>query len=320
MISLRPLAAAACLAISLSAVAQPTSIPVVGVLALGIEGRAARVTAGLRDLGYVEGRNIRIELRGVDDNYARLPAITAELVRLNPNVIVAIGNTSVVAMSKATSTIPIVMVAGVDPVRERLAASLSQPGGNVTGVTTIVQDLSPKRLELVKESMPDVVRVGIVWNPDSRGSTNSLAQTQAAADSLKLQLQVVEARSSSDFDKALGLLAQSRTNVFVLMAGGMFEANRVRFLESAARTRLAGIYSARQWSDGGGLITYGPDLFEAERRAAFYVDKILKGAKPGDLPIEQPTKLELVVNLKTARTLGIKIPRTILVRANRVIE
>jgi putative ABC transport system substrate-binding protein len=320
MICLRTFAVAACLALSLSAIAQQPSMPAVGVLALGVEGRAARVREGLHNLGYVEGRNIRIEERVVDDRYARLPDITAELVRLKMNVVVAIGNSATVAMSRATSTIPIVMVAGVDPVKEKLAASLSHPRGNVTGITTIVQDLVPKRLELVKDAMPGIARVGIVWNPASRGSTNSLARAQAAANSLKLQLHVVEARTTSDFDKAFGLLVESRTSVFVLMAAGMFTANRVQFLESAARNRLAGIYSAREWGEGGGLITYGPDLFEAERRAAFYVDKILKGAKPGDLPIEQPTKLELVVNLRTAKTLGIKLPQTILVRADRVIE
>ena len=303
-----------------SAIGQQTAMPAVGVLALNIEERAAVVRDALRDLGYVDGRNIRIEERRVDNRYARLDEIISELIRLKMSVIVAIGNTSVVAVSKATSTIPIVMVAGVDPVKEGLAASLSRPGRNLTGITTIVQDLVPKRLELVREAMPEISQVGVVWNPDSRGSTNSLAQTHAAAKALKLQLQVVEARTSGDFDKAFGFLARSNISVFVLMSAGMFEANRAQVLESARKNRLAGIYSSSQWGDGGGLITYGPDFFHAQRRAAFYVDRILRGEKPGDLPIEQPTKLELVVNLKTAKTLGIKIPRSILVRADRVIE
>ena len=301
--------------------AQKTaSMPVVGVLALGIEGRIEWVREGLRKLGYVEGRNIRLEERAVDDRYARLADIVNEFVRLKVDVIVAIGNTATVAASKATSTIPIVMVAGADPVREKLAASLSRPGGNVTGVTTIVQEMVPKRLQLVKEAMPGLTQVGILWNPDSRGSTNSLAQTQEAAKALKLQLRLVEARSADDFDKAFEALARSRTSVFVAMTAGMFEANRRQLLQSAAKHRLAGVFSARHWGDSGALLTYGPDLFEAVRHAAVYVDKILKGAKPGELPIEQPTKFELVVNLKTAKTLAIKIPQSILVRADRVIE
>ncbi|MEK6243695.1 MAG: ABC transporter substrate-binding protein [Pseudomonadota bacterium] len=295
-------------------------MPVVGVLALGIEGRIEPLREGLRRLGYVEGRNIRLETRATGDRYARLAEIADEFVRLKVDVIVAFGNTATVAARKATSTIPIVMVAGVDPVKEKLAASLSRPGGNVTGVTTILHEMVPKRLELTKEAMPGLTRVGILWNPDSRGSTNSLAHTQEAAKTLKLQLQVVEVRSSGDLDKAFETLAKSRTNVFVVMGAGAFSAYREQLLESATKHRLAGVFSSGDWSDSGALIAYGPDRFEADRHSAVYVDKILKGAKPGDLPIEQPTKLELVVNLKTAKTLGIKISQSILVRADRVIE
>jgi putative ABC transport system substrate-binding protein len=296
------------------------AMPVVGVLALDIEGRIARIREGLRNAGYVEGRNIRIEARAVDDGYARLGAIIDELVRLKPDVIVVAGNTSTVALSKATKTIPIVMVSGVDPVKEKIVASLSRPGANLTGITTIVQEMVPKRLELLKEAIPGIARVGILWNPASQGSANTFAQARESAKALKLEMQAVEARGAEDFDKALGSLAGSRVNVFALMSGGMFEANREKLLQAAARHRLGGVYSAPHWADGGGLLSYGTDLFEAERRAAVYVDKILKGAKPGDLPIEQPTKFELVLNLKTARSLGLRIPQSFLVRADRVIE
>lgn len=305
----------------LRAVAQRAgAMPVVGILALGIEGRAARVREGLRKLGYVEGRNIRLEERAAGDRYARLAEIADEFVRLKVDVIVAMGTTATVAARKATSTIPIVMVAGVDPVKEKLAASLSRPGGNVTGVTTIVQEIVPKRLQLTQEAMPGLTRVGILWNPDSKGSTNSLAQAREAAKTLKLQLQIVEVRSTGDYDRAFETLAKSRTNVFVWLPTGMFAANRKQLLESAAKHRVAGVFSSGEWGDSGGLIAYGPDFLEAERHTAVYVDKILRGAKPGDLPIEQPMKLELVVNLKTAESLGIRFPQSILVRADRVIE
>lgn len=305
----------------LQAIAQRAgSMPIVGILTLGIEGRADRVREGLHKLGYVEGRNVRLEERAAGDRYARLAEIADEYVRLKVDVIVAMGTTATVAASKATSTIPIVMVAGVDPVKEGLAASLSRPGRNVTGVTTIIQEMVPKRLQLAKEAMPGLTRVGILWNPDSKGSTNSLSQAREAANLLNLQLQVVEARSASVLDKAFESLAKTRTNVFVSLPTSMFSANREQFLKSAAKYRLAGIVSSGEWADGGGLIAYGPDQSEAHRHAAVYVDKILRGAKPGDLPIEQPTKLEMVVNLKTAKALGITIPRSVLVRADRLIE
>lgn len=295
-------------------------MPVVGILALGIERRADGLREGLRKLGYVEGRSIRFEERVAGDRYSHLAEIADEFVRIKVDVIVAVGTTATVAASKATSTIPIVMVAGVDPVKEKLAASLSRPGGNLTGVTTIVQEIVAKRLQLAKEIVPGLTRVGILWNPDSKGSTNSLSQAREAAKSLKLQLQIVETRSSADFEKAFEVLAKSGTKVFVWLPTGMFSANRKELLELAAKHQVAGIFTSSEWVDSGGMIAYGPDQLDAARHAAVYVDKILKGAKPGDLPIEQPTNLELVVNLKTAKALGITIPRSVLVRADRVVD
>jgi putative ABC transport system substrate-binding protein len=299
---------------------QKERLPVVGVLALGIESRIAQLREGLRSLGYAEGRNIRLEERTTGDRYAGLVDSANEFVRLNVDVIVAMGSTATAVASKATLKIPIVMVTGADPVKEKLTVSLSHPSGNVTGVSTIIQEIVAKRLQLVKETMPGLNRVGILWDPDSRGSANALAQAKDAAKALRLRLQIVEARSSGDFDKAFETLTKSRTNAFVLMMGSMFEADRKYFLESAAKHRLAGVYSSLDWSESGGLFAYGPDPLEPYRHIAVYVDKILKGAKPGDLPIEQPTRIELVVNLRTAKALGIKIPQSILLRANRVIE
>ncbi len=295
-------------------------MPVIGVLALEFEGRLERFREGLQKLGYVEGRNIRLEVRAAGDRYARLAEIAEEYVRLKVDVIAAFGTTATVAASKATRTIPIVMLAGVDPVAEKLAASLSRPGGNVTGVTTIVQEIVPKRLQIAKEAIPGLTRVGILWNPDSKGSTNSLSQAREAAKTLQLQLHLVEARSAAHFDEAFETLAKSRTKVFVWLPTSLFSANRTQLLEMAAKHRVAGVFSSSEWADDGGLIAYGPDSFEADRHIAVYVDRILKGAQPRDLPIEQPTKLELVVNLKTAKTLGIAIPRSLLVRADRVIN
>lgn len=305
----------------LCSLAQTTGAPpVIGVLAIGNPGRVAQLRDGLRALGYVEGRHFRMEERAIGDNYAQLADVAAEYVRLRVDLIVALGTTATLAASKATRDIPIVMVAGLDPVQEKLAASLARPGGNVTGLTTIIQELGPKRLELVKEAAPRLPRVGILWNPDSRGSTNSLAQAEEAARTLKLRLQIVSARTAGDFEPALAALAAAGTQVFVAMPAGMFTANRERLLAAVVKHRLAGVFPSSEWAGDGVLISYGTDALAADRRSAFYVDKILKGAKPGELPIEQPTRFEMQVNLKTARALGIKVPHSILVRADRVIE
>ena len=299
---------------------QASTVPVVGVLALGIEARFALLRDGLRNLGYEDGRNIRLEERVVDDQYSQASGVVQEFVRQKVNVIVSFGNTSTLSASKGTRTIPIVMVAAVDPVKEKLAATLSRPGGNVTGLTTIGQEIVPKRLQLAKDAMPGLMRLGVLWDPQSRGSANSFAQAKAVAQSLKLELHAVEARSAADFDPALATLAKAGVRIFVLMAAGMFEVNRPQLLEAAARYRLVGVYSSRRWTEGGGPLAYGSLPGEAEGRASLYVDKILKGAKPGDLPIEQPTTLELAVNMKAARALGLAIPQSILLRADRVIE
>jgi putative ABC transport system substrate-binding protein len=305
----------------MNSVAQRAApIPIVGVLSLEIEDQVAQFRDGLRKLGYVQGRNIRVEALNAGDSYARLNEIANEYVKLKADVIVSLGATATLTAKKVTSTIPIVMVAGVDPVKEKLAVSLARPGGNLTGLATNLQELSPKRLEMAKEAVPGLSRVGVLWNPDSRSSTLALADTREAAKALNLKLQVVEARSAGEIDKAFDALAKTRTTVFLLLTTSMFSANQKQILASMQKHRLAGIFSSRNWVDAGGLLSYGSNRPETYRHAADYVDKILKGAKPGELPIEQPTKFELILNMKTAKALGIKVPNSILVRADKVIE
>lgn len=305
----------------LEGAAQHTvSIPTVGILSLEVAERVTPLKEGLLALGYVAGRNIRFEERPAGDRYARLAEIANEYVRLKADVIVTMGSTATRTATKVSSTIPIVMVAGVDPVKEKLAASLAHPGGNVTGVSTILQDLTSKRLALAKEVVPALTRVGIFWNPDSATSTGSLLEARQAAKALNLQLQPVEARSPADFDKAFETLTKSHTNIFVMLPSSMFAANRKQILESAARHRVAGVFYSVEWVNSGGLFSYGPSDSAAVRQAAVYVGKILKGAKPGDLPIEQPTKFELGINLNNAKRLDVTVPQSILIRADRVIE
>ncbi len=305
----------------LKAVAQSTQrVPVVGILTLEIEDRIPYLREGLSKLGYVEGRNIRLETRSAGDRYEQLADIVNEFVRLKVDLIVTMGATATLTASRATSTIPIVMIAGIDPVKEKFAASLSRPNGNVTGITTLHTDLSAKRLEMAKEAVPGLSRVGVLWNPDSRSSIVSLADTQQAAKALNLQLQIVEARSADGFDRAFDALVKTRTSVVIVITSSMFAANLKQLLDSAAKRRLASILATSEAVDAGALLTYGartPGIF---RHAATYVDKILKGTKPGDIPIEQPTQFELQVNMRTAKALGIKIPNSILVRADKVIE
>jgi len=275
---------------------QGARMPVVGVLALGIEGRVERVREGLRSLGYQEGRNVHIEERTVDGRYAELAAAAREFVRMKVDVIVALGDSAAFAAREATTAIPVVTPPRIDPA------------------------LVSRRLQLAKEAMPAHGLLGIVWNPDSRGSANSFAQTQQAVQALKVRLHAVEVRAVDELDRAFGALARSGVRMFVLMAGGMFDANRLRVLAAAARHRLPGVYPSRRWSEDGGLYSYGAPSFEAELRAASYVDRILKGAKSGELATEQPARMELVVNRKAARLLGATIPQAILLRADHVIE
>jgi putative ABC transport system substrate-binding protein len=275
---------------------------------------------GLRELGYVEGRNITIEFRSSDGKYERLPELAAELVRLKVDVIVAPAGQNVVAAQRATRTIPIVMSGLTDPVESGLVASLARPGGNVTGLSGFSTEIVGKQLELLKEMAPKVSRVAILWNPANQSHPLLLREAEAAARLLRVQIQTLEVRGPDDFEPAFAAVTRERAGALLVAADGMFLLHRARIADLAAKTRLPAMYGLREYVDAGGLVVYGPSLRENFRRAATYVDKILKGAKPADLPVEQPTKFELIINLKTARALGLTIPPSLLLRADEMIQ
>jgi putative ABC transport system substrate-binding protein len=275
---------------------------------------------GLRDLGYVEGQNITIEFRSSEAKYERLPDLAAELVRLKVDVIVAPADENVVVAKQATRTIPIVMAGSGDPVGGGLVASLAQPGGNVTGLSLSAPELAGKQLQLLKETVPRVSRVAVLLNPTNRAGHSLLGEAKVAAQSLRVQLQILEARRPDEFQSVFAAMARERAGALLVFPDGMFLLQRTRITDFAAKSSLPAMYGRREFVDAGGLMSYASSLGYNLRRAAAYVDKILKGAKPGDLPIEQPTKFELVINLKTAKALGLTIPPSLLARADQVIE
>ena len=274
----------------------------------------------LRERGYVEGQNIRFEGRWYGERVERLPALAAELVRLKVDVIVAGATPAPEAAERATSTIPIVMASHPDPVGSGLAASLAKPGKNLTGLSSLSLELVGKQLQLLTEVVPGTSRVAVLSNPTVPSQALSLREAEAAARSLKLQLQVLEARAPGDFASAFAAMTKDRAGGLLTLSGSVFFAERSRIVELAAQSRLPAIYVAKEYVEAGGLMAYGPSIRESWRRAATYVDKILKGAKPGDLPIEQPTKFDLIINLKTAKALGLTIPPLLLQRADEVIQ
>ena len=275
---------------------------------------------GMRELSYVEGQNILVEGRFYGERTDQLPSLAAELVRLKVDVIVAGAPPAPEAAQRATSTIPIVMATHSDPVGSGLVASLARPGRNVTGLSTLGPELVGKRLQLLKEAVPGISRVAVLSNPTDTTQALLLREAQVAARSLKVHLQVLEARAPSDFAGAFSAMTKERVGEVLILTSSMFNAERTRITELAAESRVPAIYSLREYAGAGGLMAYGVNLGESFRRAATFVDKILKGAKPADLPIEQPTKFELIINLKTARALGLTIPPSLLARADEVIE
>jgi putative ABC transport system substrate-binding protein len=275
---------------------------------------------GLREQGWVEGQNITFEDRTTVGDYSRLPDVAAALVRLKVDVIVAWGTTPALAVRKATRTIPIVTTTGSDPVEMGLATSLARPGGNVTGLTNSGRELVGKRIELLKETLPGLSRIAVLWNPESRTQPLSLRDAEAAAKSLGLQVRPAEVRRPEDLEKAFASIAHKRLEALVLAPSNMFRAHRARIVELAARHRLPATFSDRGFVEAGGLMSYGSDEKAIFRRLADYVDRILRGAKPADLPIEQPTKFELVINLKAAKALGLTIPPSLLLRADQIID
>ena len=273
---------------------------------------------GLRELGYEEGRNISIEYRWAEGRDERLPGLAAELVRLKVDVIVA-GAGAVEAAKHATTTIPIVMPVSGDPVRAGLVASLGRPGGNITGLTSLSGELPGKWLELLKETLPRVSRVAVLWDPASDPS--QVKTSEAAARSLGVRLQVLKVGRAASFEPAFAEARHNDAGALIVLGSPSFYVHRTRLVELAAKHRLPTIYAQREFVVGsGGLMSYGADYHDQFRRAATYVDKILKGAKPADLPVEQPTVFELVINMRTAKTLGLTIPPSVLARANEVIE
>ncbi len=274
---------------------------------------------GLRELGYVEGRNVSIEYRWTEGRDERLPGLVADLVRLKVDVIVA-ASQAAVAAKQATTAIPIVMPIITDPVRLGLVGSLARPGGNATGLATQNDELPGKWMELVKEILPKVSRVAILLHPTYDGGVQ-LRASEAAARSLGVRVQVVNVERPDDFGTAFAEVQRNRAQALIVSSSGLFYVHRTRLVEFAAKHRLPTIYHQSEFVVvSGGLMSYGPDFRDLFRRAATYVDKILKGAKPGDLPVERPTKFELVINLKTAKALGLTIPPSLLQRADQVIE
>jgi len=275
---------------------------------------------GLRDLGWVEGQNIVIEFRS-SDQFDRLPALATELVRLQVDVIVATPTPGALAAKNATATIPIVGISLTDPVGLGLIPSLARPGGNVTGVSySVGADIFGKDLELLREAIPKVRRVAVLSNPDGPSQPLILNNITTAARSLELQLLPVGARGPGDFDRAFATLTKERVGALFVVTDPTYIAHRARLVGLATRNRLPSMFTQRADVEAGGLMSYGPNFPDMYRRAAIYVDKILKGAKPADLPVEQPTKFELIINAKTAKALGLTIPQSILTRADQIIQ
>jgi putative tryptophan/tyrosine transport system substrate-binding protein len=304
--------------------AQQSSPPLIGVLDAGSASSMATrhdaLRAGLRELGYVDGRNIRFEYRYADGFLDRLTSLAAELVRLNPRIIVSAPMPANVAARKTTSTIPIVMANGADPVAFGLVESLSRPGGNVTGLTNFAENLASKQLDIIRELLPQLTRVGALVNMENPLHVPQWQETQAAAAKASLALVHFEYHVPDDLERAFAYFAAQRVDAVLVPPDVTFATHRVRIAEIAAKARLPSIYFNRESALVGGLLSYGVDTVQNYRRAAVFVDKILKGTKPADLPVEQPTKFELVINLKAAKALGLAIPPALLARADEVIE
>jgi putative ABC transport system substrate-binding protein len=275
---------------------------------------------GLRELGYVEGQNIVIEYRWMEGKYERAPTLLAELLARNVEVIVTAGTPASLAAQKATMSVPVVVVGVGDPVATGLVASLARPGGNITGLTSIAEALEGKRLELLREVVPKVSHVAVLWNPVNPVFKRALNDLEAAAAVLQIRVLLVSVRAPDEFDDAFAAITRQRPGALLVLADRLFLQNRARIMAFAAKNRLPGVHAYRELVEAGGLMSFGPSYAGMHRRAAYYVDRILKGAKPADLPVEQPTKFELVINLKTARALGLTIPPSLLQRADQVIE
>jgi len=308
---------------SLAEAQQAGKVPRIGFLLGSSPGPDPRVEAfrqGLRDLGYIEGKNIAIEWRYAEGKEDRLPELAAELVRLNVEIIVTDGTYVTRAAKNATKTIPIVMASDGDPVGNGFVASLARPGGNVTGLANLLAGLSGKRLELLKEAVPGLSRVGVIWNPENPSSVSGFKDTQEAAKALALQLQSLEVRGIDDFAGAFQTATKRKIRALSVVSDSLMFTNRKRLLDLALKYRFPTMHTQSLWVEAGAVMSYGTNFPDLYRRAATFVDKILKGRTPADLPVEQPMKFELIINLKTAKQIGLTIPPNLLVRADRVIR
>jgi putative tryptophan/tyrosine transport system substrate-binding protein len=303
---------------------QPVKIPRIGLLSAGSSSAASQRTEafreGLRQLGYEEPKTITIEYRYAEGKLERLPNLAAELVRFKVDAIVTGGTPQLLAAKAASTTIPIVMAFAGDPVGQGFVASLARPGGNITGLSAVAPELSGKRLELLKETVPTLSRAAVLWNPADPGIKINFDGTEAAARVLGVKIQSVEVRSPNDFDSAFKTLIAGGAQGLNVLQANLINEHRTRIVKFAAQSRLPTMFAEEGLMDAGGLMSYGPDYRDLFHRAAVYVDKILKGAKPSDLPVEQPTKFELVINVKTARQIGLTIPPNVLARADKVIR
>jgi putative ABC transport system substrate-binding protein len=304
---------------------QPKKIAKIGYLLPSTPAAAAHLLEafrqGLRELGYVEGKTFVLELRHGEAKAERLPDLARELVGLKVDVIVTATDVAIAAVKRETQTIPIVMAISSDPVGTGFVASLARPGGNITGLSSISPELSGKRLELLREVVPGLSRVAFLWNPDVRGAVLDYKETEGAATSLRLQLQSVEVVRADDFDRAFSAVTKERAQALIMPAANPVGfAKRGQIASFAQKNRLPSMFAQKEYVDAGGLMSYGPSTPDMHRRAATFVDKILKGAKPSDLPVEQPMKFELVINLKTAKQIGLTIPPNVLARADTVIK
>ncbi|MBI3824612.1 MAG: ABC transporter substrate-binding protein [Candidatus Rokubacteria bacterium] len=313
------------LAAPLAAAQQAAKIPRIGFLShsSGPNPDTNAFRQGLRELGWIEGQTIAVEYRWTAGREKQLPEFVAELVRLKVDVIVTSSTLVAQAAKQGTTAIPIVATFVADPVGSGLVASLARPGGNITGLSTLAAELVAKRLEFLREVVPGLTRVGVLWNPDVFGERtirNMLQQTEVAGRTLGVQVQFVEARRPDDFERAFSAMKKGRVGALLVFPSPMFFEARRGLVEHAAKSRLPAVYPWREGPEAGGLMSYATSLPEMYRRTATYVDKILKGAKPADLPVEQPTRSELVINVKTAAELGLSIPSSLLVRADQVIE
>jgi putative tryptophan/tyrosine transport system substrate-binding protein len=308
----------------LGARAQQPAMPAIGFLYSGSAGDSAGLVAafgqGLNEGGYAEGRNVTIEYRWAEGRYDLLPALAVDLVARQVAVIAALTLPSALAAKAATSTIPIVFYSGGDPVKDALVASFSRPAGNLTGVSLFLNTLGPKRLELVREMVPNAAVIGVLINPSNPNAESQAKDAQQATRALGLQLHIVSASSERDFDAAFASLVQQRANALVVAADPFLFNRRHRLVALAALYAVPAVYDLREYATAGGLISYGNSLTDAYRQVGIYTGRILKGAKPADLPVMQPTKFDLVINLKTAKALGLEVPATLLALADEVID